>query len=145
MPRIVAQSRSDCAASDRRRSVGACGRCAGDRCSPRPAIAAVVVALSSWSSTVAGPRRAVRSLVVSLGGLAIVGAARRSPPAQAVAGATARRVRRSAAPTSSTALTTFLDLLFISIVAFTIVFAPDYLEARGLPLAEFAIGPRCSR
>jgi NADH-quinone oxidoreductase subunit N len=35
-------------------------------------------------------------------------------------------------------LTTFLDLLFISIVALTIVFAPDYLEPRGLPVAEFA-------
>jgi NADH-quinone oxidoreductase subunit N len=36
------------------------------------------------------------------------------------------------------ALTTFLDLLFISIVAMTIVFAPDYLTPRGLPVAEFA-------
>jgi NADH-quinone oxidoreductase subunit N len=37
------------------------------------------------------------------------------------------------------ALTTFLDLLFISIVGLTIVFAPDYLEPRGLPVAEFAV------
>jgi NADH-quinone oxidoreductase subunit N len=37
------------------------------------------------------------------------------------------------------ALTTFLDLVFIGVVAFTIVFAPDYLEPRGLPLAEFSI------
>ena len=37
------------------------------------------------------------------------------------------------------ALTTFLDLLFVSIVALTIVFAPDYLEPRGLPVAEFAV------
>jgi NADH-quinone oxidoreductase subunit N len=36
-------------------------------------------------------------------------------------------------------LTTFLDLVFVGIVAFTIVFAPDYLEPRGLPLAEFAV------
>ena len=36
-------------------------------------------------------------------------------------------------------LTTFLDLIFIGIIALTIVFAPDYLEARGLPLAEFSI------
>ena len=36
------------------------------------------------------------------------------------------------------ALTTFLDLLFISIVAMTIMFAPDYLAPRGLPVAEFA-------
>jgi NADH-quinone oxidoreductase subunit N len=37
------------------------------------------------------------------------------------------------------ALTTFLDLVFIGIVAFTLVFAPDYLDPRGLPLAEFAV------
>jgi NADH-quinone oxidoreductase subunit N len=36
-------------------------------------------------------------------------------------------------------LTTFLDLVFIGIVAFTIAFAPDYLEPRGLPLAEFTV------
>ncbi len=36
------------------------------------------------------------------------------------------------------ALTTFLDLLFISIVALSIAFAPDYLEERGLPVAEFS-------
>jgi NADH-quinone oxidoreductase subunit N len=36
------------------------------------------------------------------------------------------------------ALTTFLDLLFVSIIAMTIVFAPDYLAPRGLPVAEFA-------
>lgn len=34
-------------------------------------------------------------------------------------------------------LTCFLDLLFISIALLTILFAPDYLEPRGLPLAEF--------
>ena len=36
------------------------------------------------------------------------------------------------------ALSTFLDVLFISIVAMTIVFAPDYLLPRNLPIAEFA-------
>ncbi len=36
-------------------------------------------------------------------------------------------------------LTTFLDLVFISIVALTLAFAPDYLMPRGLPLPEFAI------
>jgi len=35
-------------------------------------------------------------------------------------------------------LTTFLDVLFVSIVALTIMFAPDYLLPRGLPVAEFA-------
>jgi NADH-quinone oxidoreductase subunit N len=37
------------------------------------------------------------------------------------------------------ALTTFLDVLFISIIVLTIMFAPDYLVPRGLPVAEFAI------
>jgi NADH-quinone oxidoreductase subunit N len=37
------------------------------------------------------------------------------------------------------ALTTFLDVLFIAVVAMTVVFAPDYLLPRGLPIAEFAV------
>jgi NADH-quinone oxidoreductase subunit N len=35
-------------------------------------------------------------------------------------------------------LTTFLDLLFIAVAGLTILFAPDYLEPRGLPMGEFA-------
>jgi len=34
-------------------------------------------------------------------------------------------------------LTVFLDLLFMAIALLTILFAPDYLEPRGLPMAEF--------
>ncbi len=37
------------------------------------------------------------------------------------------------------ALTTFLDVLFIAIIALTIAFGPDYLVARGLPVAEFIV------
>jgi NADH-quinone oxidoreductase subunit N len=36
------------------------------------------------------------------------------------------------------ALTTFLDLVFVAIIAMTVVFGPDYLVPRGLPVAEFA-------
>jgi NADH-quinone oxidoreductase subunit N len=36
------------------------------------------------------------------------------------------------------ALTTFLDLLFVVIIALTITFGPDYFDTRGLPVAEFA-------
>ena len=36
------------------------------------------------------------------------------------------------------ALTTFLHVLLIAIVALSIMFAPDYLRPRGLPTAEFA-------
>ena len=35
-------------------------------------------------------------------------------------------------------LTTFLDVVFVAIVALSCLFAPDYLEPRGLPVAEFA-------
>ncbi len=34
-------------------------------------------------------------------------------------------------------LSVFLDLLFMAIALLTILFAPDYLEPRGLPMAEF--------
>ena len=36
------------------------------------------------------------------------------------------------------ALTTFLQLLLIGVVALSIVFGPDYLAPRNLPIAEFA-------
>jgi NADH-quinone oxidoreductase subunit N len=35
-------------------------------------------------------------------------------------------------------LTVFLDMLFVAIAALTIMFAGDYLEPRGLPIAEFS-------
>ena len=35
-------------------------------------------------------------------------------------------------------LATYLDVLFVAIVALTVAFAPDYLQERGLPVAEFA-------
>ena len=35
-------------------------------------------------------------------------------------------------------LTTFLDTIFVAIAAITCLFAPDYLEPRGLPVPEFA-------
>ncbi len=37
------------------------------------------------------------------------------------------------------ALTTFLDILLIAVVALTIMFAPDYLLPRSLPIAEFTV------
>jgi NADH-quinone oxidoreductase subunit N len=35
-------------------------------------------------------------------------------------------------------LTTFLDLIFVAVVALTLLFGPEYLAARGLPVPEFA-------
>ena len=51
------------------------------------------------------------------------------------AASTARRC--SVASTCQDQLTVFLDLLFMAIALLTILFAPDYLEPRGLPMAEF--------
>jgi NADH-quinone oxidoreductase subunit N len=77
------------------------------------------------------PHRRGPILVVSLLGLAVVAAV------TLATGATAATAFDGAYRVD--ALTTFLDLLFIAIIAFTIVFAPDYLEPRGLPLAEFTV------
>jgi NADH-quinone oxidoreductase subunit N len=65
--------------------------------------------------------------LLGLGLVAVLTALAGRTPGQAFAGAY-----------TVDALTTFLDLLFISIVGLTIVFAPDYLEPRDLPIAEFA-------
>jgi NADH-quinone oxidoreductase subunit N len=95
-----------------------------------PLIAAVLVAAAVLVVDIVRPGWRAGLLATSLGGLAIVGVlvvvvARQ--PGTAFDGAY-----------TVDALTTFLDVLFVAIVALTIAFAPDYLEPRGLPLAEFA-------
>ena len=104
-----------------------------------PFIAAVVVAIGVLIVDVIVPGKRGPVLVVSLGGLAIV-AALTITTGSAVAGGdgTARIVAFGGAYVVD-GLTTFLDLIFVGIVALTIVFGPDYLDARGLPLAEFSI------
>jgi NADH-quinone oxidoreductase subunit N len=95
-----------------------------------PFVAAILTAVVIVVVDLAWPGRSSLAVGVSLVGLAItalltlyVG----QTPADAFGGA--YRVD---------ALTTFLDLLFISIIALSIVFGPDYLVPRGLPVAEFA-------
>jgi NADH-quinone oxidoreductase subunit N len=95
-----------------------------------PLAAAILVAAAIILADIAWPGERTAALVVSFVGLAVVAALAvqtGQSPADAFGGA--YRVD---------ALTTFLDLLFVSIVALTILFAPDYLEPRGLPVAEFA-------
>jgi NADH-quinone oxidoreductase subunit N len=104
-----------------------------------PFIAAVVVALAVLVVDVAVPGRRVPVLVVSLGGLAIVAALVLTTGSAVAGGDGTARVLAFGGAYVVDGLTTFLDLLFVGIVAFTIAFAPDYLEARGLPLAEFAM------
>ena len=104
-----------------------------------PFIAAVTVAIAVLIVDIAVPGRRGPILVVSLGGLAIV-AALTLTTGLPVANATGTdRIVAFGGAYVVDGLTTFLDLLFVGIVAFTIVFAPDYLEARGLPLAEFVM------
>jgi len=95
-----------------------------------PLIAAVLVAAAVLVVDIIRPGGREAILTTSLGGLVIVGAlvlAVGREPGTAFDGSY-----------TVDALTTFLDVLFVAIVALTIAFAPDYLEPRDLPLAEFA-------
>jgi len=96
-----------------------------------PFIAAVATAIAILIADLIAPGRASVAIFVALAGLAVTAAATvivGSSEATTAFGGVYRL----------DALTTFLDLLFISIIAMTIVFAPDYLAPRGLPVAEFA-------
>ncbi len=96
-----------------------------------PLVAAIAVAIGVLLVDLILPGRPDAAVAVALGGLVIVAAATilaNGNPGDAFDGS--YRVDP---------LTTFLDLLFVSIVGLTIVFAPDYLEPRGLPVAEFAV------
>ena len=102
-----------------------------------PFVATILVAAAVLVIDFILPGRTVPALFVTFGGLAIVAAlialvgsdAAAQPDQQSLAFGGAYKVD---------ALTTFLQLLFVSIVALTMLFAPDYLEERGLPVAEFA-------
>ena len=69
-------------------------------------------------------------------GVSLLGARRSSPPSWS--GSARRPGTAFGGAYRVDALTTFLDLLFVAIVALTILFGPDYLVPRGLPVAEFA-------
>ena len=104
-----------------------------------PFIAAVVVALAVLVVDLIAPGRRGPALVAALGGLAIVAALTITTGMPIAGGDGTGRLTAFGGAYVVDGLTTFLDLLFIAIVAFTIVFGPDYLEPRGLPVAEFAI------
>ena len=95
-----------------------------------PIIAAVLVAAAILIVDLAVPGRRQWVLATALGGLAIV------------AGVTLLQAGRTetafGGAYSLDNLSVFLDILFVSIAALTILFAVDYLEPRGLPIAEFA-------
>src|SRR5262245_3214194 len=94
-----------------------------------PLIAALLVAVAVLVVDLIWPGRRALGRTVAPAGLAIVAAlAIGAPPGTAFGGAY-----------TQDALTSFLNILFVSIVALTILFAPDYLESRDLPIAEFAV------
>jgi NADH-quinone oxidoreductase subunit N len=104
-----------------------------------PFMAAIAVALAVLIVDIVAPGRRGPALVAALGGLAIVAALTIATGAGVPGADGTGRVTAFGGAYVLDGLTTFLDLLFIGIVAFTIVFAPDYLEPRGLPVAEFSI------
>jgi NADH-quinone oxidoreductase subunit N len=100
-----------------------------------PLIAAVLTASAILLVDLVWPGRSAAAVGTALVGLAItalvtisVGTPAETTPLTAFGGSY-----------TVDALTTFLDILFISIIVLTIVFAPDYLLPRGLPVAELAI------
>jgi NADH-quinone oxidoreductase subunit N len=99
-----------------------------------PLLAAIATAIAILVVDLVLPNRPAPVVATALGGLAITAAVTLSVGSGAAATAFG-----DPGMYRLDALTTFLDLLFISIVAMTIVFAPDYLTPRNLPVAEFAV------
>jgi NADH-quinone oxidoreductase subunit N len=95
-----------------------------------PFVVAILLAAAILVIDFIAPGRTVAALVVTFVGLTLVGAM------VVVTGQHPGTAFRGGYVVDE--LTTFLDLLFLSIVALTMAFAPDYLEGRGLPVAEFA-------
>ena len=95
-----------------------------------PVVLAVLVAGAVLVVALAVPGRRMPAIVTALVGLTLVAAVIVS-----LGGHTERAF--GGAYVLDT-LTVFLDLLFVAIAALTILFANDYLEPRGLPIAEFA-------
>ena len=95
-----------------------------------PFVAAVLVAAAVLIVDFIWPGRKVVALAATFIGLAVV------------AGLTVLAGQNESLAFNGTykvdSLTTFLDLLFVAIVALTMAFAPDYLDERGLPVAEFS-------
>jgi NADH-quinone oxidoreductase subunit N len=102
-----------------------------------PFIAAILVAAAILFVDFIAPGRKVPVLLVAFVGLGLVAALVVAVGQQAADASTGELTAFGGAYVVDP-LTTFLDLLFVSIAALTIAFAPDYLEERDLPVAEFA-------
>jgi NADH-quinone oxidoreductase subunit N len=95
-----------------------------------PLVAAILVAAAIVVVDMVVPGNRPAALVTAFGGLAVVAAL------TVIVGATPGSAFGGSYRVDG--LTTFLHLLFITIGALTLLFAPDYLEPRELPVAEFA-------
>ncbi len=95
-----------------------------------PFVAAILVAAAILAVDFIYPGRKVPALVATFAGLALV------TVLVVLTGQTEGDSFGGAYVVDP--LATFLDLLFVAIVGLTMAFAPDYLEERGLPVAEFA-------
>jgi len=101
-----------------------------------PFAAAVLVAAAVILVDFAWPGRKTIALGTTFLGLAVVAALTVAAGQNASAQPDGRLLAFNGSYVVDS-LTTFLDLLFISIVALTAAFAPDYLAERRLPVAEF--------
>jgi NADH-quinone oxidoreductase subunit N len=98
-----------------------------------PFIAAVLTAIAIMSVDLIWPNRSSLAVATALIGLAITAAL------VIMVGGTGTTAQLAFGGTYKVdALTTFLQLLLISVVALSILFGPDYLGPRNLPTAEFA-------
>jgi NADH-quinone oxidoreductase subunit N len=102
-----------------------------------PFIAAILVAGAILVVDFIVPGRRTPVLLVTFVGLALVAILAVVLGRQASAEPTGRLLAFGGGYVVDS-LTTFLDLLFVTIVALTMAFAPDYLAERRLPVAEFA-------
>ncbi len=102
-----------------------------------PFVAAIFAAAAVLAIDFILPGRTVPALFVTFGGLALV-AALIAIEGQAAVNEPGSKVFSFGGAYVVDSLTTFLQLLFVTIVALTMLFAPDYLEERDLPVAEFA-------
>jgi NADH-quinone oxidoreductase subunit N len=99
-----------------------------------PLVAAILVAAAIVVVDMVFPGRRLPALLTAFGGLAVVAALTLVVAGDAAGGA----ITAFGGAYRLDALTTFLDLLFVTIGAMTLLFAPDYLAPRDLPVAEFA-------
>jgi NADH-quinone oxidoreductase subunit N len=95
-----------------------------------PFAAAIVVAGLVIVTDIIVPGRRAPALAVALGGLAVVAVL------AILVGRTPTTAFDGAYRVDD--LTTYLDVLFVAVVAVTLMVAPDYLTSRDLPVPEFA-------